>query len=585
MYRQTVLTMLALTLMTVTAVAEDWPRFRGPMGSGVANSGTAVPSTWSPKANLAWKVEMPGPGASSPILVGNKAFVTCYSGYGLDQSNPGELENLVRHLVCVDMQTGKKLWQKDVKVVLPEDPYSGIGVTAHGYASHTPVSDGKNVYAFFGKSGVHAFDMDGNKIWSAEVGKESDPTRWGSSSSPIVFENLVIVTASAESQSIVGLDKSSGKEVWRQEAKGLDGMWGTPALVKIDDNRTDLVMCVSKELWGLNPKTGKMRWLADATGAQNAYSSIIQDGSRVFAVTGRGGGSVAVDAGGSGDISKTNTVWTGGVSGSFASPVRHESKIYAIARGIVTVMDTDTGEQLERLRLKGGEQTGGRFGSLDYPSPIVVGDRLFYMNGSGQMYVFALGDKMEQLAVNKVTNDKEIFWGTPAVSNDKLVIRSSENLYCVADKGQDVEPQAENESGSEPESEPRASGGRPAGGSGAGGGRPSGGSRPGGGQSFDPMSMFNGLDTDKDGNVTSAELAGNRMADRLKTLDKNSDDVISKEEFSTGISTLFSRGGSGGSSRGGSRGGAGGSSRGGAGYGGRAQDSRPERPQRPSMEK
>ena len=571
--------------MTVTAVAEDWPRFRGPMGSGVANSGTAVPSTWSPKANLAWKVEMPGPGASSPIIVGNKAFVTCYSGYGLDQSNPGELENLVRHLVCVDMQTGKKLWQKDVKVVLPEDPYSGIGVTAHGYASHTPVSDGKNVYAFFGKSGVHAFDMDGNKLWSAEVGKESDPTRWGSSSSPIVFENLVIVTASAESQSIVGLDKSSGKEVWRQEAKGLDGMWGTPALVKIDDNRTDLVMCVSKELWGLNPKTGKMRWLADATGAQNAYSSIIQDGSRVFAVTGRGGGSVAVDAGGSGDISKTNTVWTGGVSGSFASPVRHESKIYAIARGIVTVMDTDTGEQLERLRLKGGEQTGGRFGSLDYPSPIVVGDRLFYMNGSGQMYVFALGDKMEQLAVNKVTNDKEIFWGTPAVSNDKLVIRSSENLYCVADKGQDVEPQAENESGGEPESEPRASGGRPAGGSGAGGGRPSGGSRPGGGQSFDPMSMFNGLDTDKDGNVTSAELAGNRMADRLKTLDKNSDDVISKEEFSTGISTLFSRGGSGGSSRGGSRGGAGGSSRGGAGYGGRAQDSRPERPQRPSMEK
>jgi len=585
MYRQTVLTVLALTLMTVTAVAEDWPRFRGPMGSGVANSGTAVPSTWSPKANLAWKVEMPGPGASSPIIVGNKAFVTCYSGYGLDQSNPGELENLVRHLVCVDMQTGKKLWQKDVKVVLPEDPYSGIGVTAHGYASHTPVSDGKNVYAFFGKSGVHAFDMDGNKLWSAEVGKESDPTRWGSSSSPIVFDNLVIVTASAESQSIVALDKSSGKEVWRQEAKGLDGMWGTPALVKIDDNRTDLVMCVSKELWGLNPKTGKMRWLADATGAQNAYSSIIQDGSRVFAVTGRGGGSVAVDAGGSGDISKTNTVWTGGVSGSFASPVRHESKIYAIARGIVTVMDTDTGEQLERLRLKGGEQTGGRFGSLDYPSPIVVGDRLFYMNGSGQMYVFALGDKMEQLAVNKVTNEKEIFWGTPAVSNDKLVIRSSENLYCVADKGQDVEPQAENESGSEPESEPRAGGGRPAAGSGAGGGRPSGGSRPGGGQSFDPMSMFNGLDTDKDGNVTSAELAGNRMADRLKTLDKNSDDVISKEEFSTGISTLFSRGGSGGSSRGGSRGGAGGSSRGGAGYGGRAQDSRPERPQRPSMEK
>lgn len=595
MYRQSIFIVLALFLFTLTVSAEDWPRFRGPMGTGIATSGTAVPSSWSPGANLAWKTEMPGPGASSPIIVGNKAFVTCYSGYGLEQANPGELENLVRHLVCVDVQTGKKLWQKDVKVVLPEDPYSGIGVTAHGYASHTPVSDGKNVYAFFGKSGVHAFDMNGNKLWSAEVGKESDPTRWGSSSSPIVFDNLVIVTASAESQSIVGLDKSTGKEIWRQEAKGLDGMWGTPALVKIDDKRTDLVMCVSKELWGLNPANGKMRWLADATGAQNAYSSIIQDGSRVFAVTGRGGGSVAVDAGGSGDISKTNTVWTGGVSGSFASPVRHESKIYAIARGIVTVMDTETGEQVERIRLKGGEQTGGRFGSLDYPSPIVVGDRLFYLNGSGQMYVFGLGDKMEQLSVNKVTKDKEVFWGTPAVSNDKLVIRSSKHLYCVADKGQEVESQTdEGDSGSESESKPTAGGGRPSGGSGfGGGGRPAGGSRPGGGQSFDPMSMFNGLDTNKDGNLTSTELAGNRMADRLKTLDKNSDDVISKEEFSTGISTLFSRGGSSGGSSGGSRGSAGGGSRGGSGgggrggsgYGGRSQDNRPERPQRPSMEK
>ena len=124
MYRQSIFTVLALFLFTLTVSAEDWPRFRGPMGTGIATSGTAVPSSWSPGANLAWKTEMPGPGASSPIIVGNKAFVTCYSGYGLEQANPGELENLVRHLVCVDVQTGKKLWQKDVKVVLPEDPYS-----------------------------------------------------------------------------------------------------------------------------------------------------------------------------------------------------------------------------------------------------------------------------------------------------------------------------------------------------------------------------------------------------------------------------------------------------------------------------
>ena len=238
-----------LACQTFTANADDWTRFRGPSGNGVATDSASIPTAWSPSANIAWKTELPGPGASSPIIVGGKAFVTCYSGYGLTQEDPGEIENLVRHLVCIDLETGKKDWQKDVKVSLPEDPYTGIGVTAHGYASHTPVSDGKNIYAFFGKTGVHAFSMDGTKLWEAEVGKESDPTKWGSSSSPIVYKNIVIVTASAESQSVIGFDKESGKELWRQEAEGLDGMWGTPTLVKVNDDRTDLVMCVAKEMW------------------------------------------------------------------------------------------------------------------------------------------------------------------------------------------------------------------------------------------------------------------------------------------------------------------------------------------------
>ncbi len=280
--------------------AEDWPRFRGPSGNGVAVDSDSVPSTWSPSANLNWKSKLPGPGASSPIIVDGKVLVTCYSGYGLSQENPGNIENLVRHLVCFDLATGEKLWQQDVPVSLPEDPYSGIGVTAHGYASHTPVSDGQNVYAFFGKSGVHAFDLDGNKLWDAQVGKESDPAKWGSSSSPVVFDDTVIITASAESQAIIGIDKATGKERWRQEAKGLDGMWGTPTLVKVDGDRTELVMCVAKELWGLDPASGQLLWYADATGAEQAYSSVILDGKRVFAVTGRGGGSIALDAGGRG---------------------------------------------------------------------------------------------------------------------------------------------------------------------------------------------------------------------------------------------------------------------------------------------
>ncbi|MFT5300084.1 MAG: outer membrane protein assembly factor BamB [Mariniblastus sp.] len=574
MFRKLALSLVLLVNLSLFAHAQDWLQFRGPEGSGVATDSNSLPTAWAPDANVAWKTELPGPGASSPIVVGNKVLVTCYSGYGLTQADPGEIENLVRHLVCFDKTSGSKLWQRDVKVTLPEDPYSGIGVTAHGYASHTPVSDGKNVYAFFGKSGVHAFDLEGKKLWQADVGNESDPTKWGSSSSPIVYKDTVIVTASAESQSIVGIDKNSGKELWRQEAKGLDGMWGTPSLVKIDDERTDIVMCVAKELWGLDPSNGKLRWFADATESAQSYSSVVLDGNRVYAFTGRGGGSIALDAGGSGNVSKTNTVWTGRDTASFASPVRHNSRLYSIATGILTVVDAKTGERIDKIRLKGAQATGGRFGSLDYASPLVVGDRLFYLNGSGQMFVFELGDELEQVAVNRVTTDKETFWGTPAVSNGTMIMRSSKYLYCVADKGDKVAPDANLLAESDEPEAPAArsgGGGRPAGGGrpggAGGGGRPSGGGA-GGGRSFDPMSMFNGMDADKDGLVTEKELEGNRMADRLKTLDKDGDKAISKDEFSTGIGALFSRGSGGGGS-------------GGGGYRGRGGDSRPDRPQRP----
>lgn len=425
--------LIVLTAISLPSEAADWPRFRGPDGAGVANDSADLPTVWSPGKNRVWKTRLPGPGASSPIIVDGKVFVTCYSGYGLDLKNPGDIENLVRHLICIDLETGGKLWQRDVKVSLPEDPYEGTGVSSHGYASHTPVSDGKRVFAFFGKSGVHAFDLNGNKLWQAEVGKESDPPRWGSASSPIVCRNTVIVTASAESQAIIGLGRKTGEELWRQEAKGLDGMWGTPTLVTVDENRTDVVMLVAKELWGLDPDSGKLRWYAEATESQQAYTSVIPDGKRVFAFTGRGGGSLALDVGGFGNVTKSNTVWKGSETSRFASPVRHGEKIYVVVDGVLKVVDATTGRRVQQLRLKGVSQSGGRWGPLNYASPVIVGDRLFYLNGNGQMFVLALDEEVRQIAVNKVTHDKETFWGSPAVSDGRMVLRSSQNLYCIAD--------------------------------------------------------------------------------------------------------------------------------------------------------
>lgn len=520
-----------LALPGVVAIADDWPRFRGLDGSGVAHDSDSLPSVWSPTTNLAWKTPLPGPGASSPIIVDGKVLVTCYSGYGLTQEGEGDIENLLRHLVCIDLKTGQTMWQKDVKASLPEDSYYGTGVSSHGYASHTPVSDGINVYAFFGKGGVYAFDMNGTELWHADAGKESDPPRWGSSSSPVVYEDTVIVTASAESQSIIGFHKITGQEIWRQEAKGLDGMWGTPTLVKVNESRTDLVMLVAKELWGLDPDNGKLRWHADATSSQQAYASVILLGTRVFAFSGQGGGSIALDVGGSGDISETNTVWTSREATTYASPVRHQSNLYVFSRGVLSVIDAESGDRTKQIRLKGSKRIGNsRFGSLDYASPVVAGDRLFYLNASGQVYVFRLDDEFEQLAVNEVTVEKEVFWGSPAVSEGRMVLRSSKHLYCVADRNDNMKPgeltglKTDTSDSNRPTE--------------AQGGGPQQGRRRG----VDTDGMFQKLDANKDGNLSMTELNGNRIADRLKTLDKNGDNVISKSEFSAGNASIFSPG-------------------------------------------
>lgn len=577
----------AIVLSCTALHAEDWSRFRGPNGSGTSTS--SLPVSWTPTANVAWKSELPGPGVSSPIIVGNRVFVTSYSGYGLDRNKPGEIANLKRHLLCFDAKTGKKLWQKDVAASLPEDPYSGIGVTAHGYASHTPVSDGENVYVFYGKSGVFAYDLNGKDLWQADLGKESDPWAWGSSSSPILYEDLLIVTASAESQSIVGLDKKTGKEVWKQEASGLDGMWGTPVLVKIDDQRTDLVLSVPKEMWGLNPKNGKLVWSSNATGADQSHSSAIALGDTVVAFTGRGGGSVAVRAGGKGDVTEKNVLWTGRDSDRFASPVAYKDNIYLVANGMLTAINAKTGEKISQVRLKGGlpgAGGGGGFGSADYASPVIAGDKLYYTKGTGETFVFDLSSEPKQISVNVLTTDKESFGGTPAISNGNIYIRSDKNLYCVTSMQENLAPNASESllakvDDNAPEERPRGGFGGGGGGfggggfGGGGGGGGFGGGGRGGPGGFDPAAMFKERDKDGDGKLSVEEVAGTPMADRFADIDKDKDKGITQEEFRASMQGGF----------GGGRGGPGGPGGGRGGFGGgRSEDKRPKRQQRPSSD-
>ena len=286
--KHTLLLLLLATCYT-SANAEDWPRFRGPNGSGVATDKTPTPTEWTPESVL-WKTPIKGAGVSCPIVVGDKVLVTSYSGYGESRGSVGKMDDLKRHLTCFDKNTGKELWSKSVDPVLPEEPFSGMGIPAHGYASHTPVSDGKLVFAFFGRTGVVAFDLDGNKKWTTNVGKGNSPKGWGSASSPIVHGDNVIVPATAEDSAMIALNKETGKEAWKTQADGFYNSWSTPILSKVSDERTDIVFGVGYELWGLNPENGKLRWFAEVHSSDSFNSSIVENGGVIYAVEGRRGG-------------------------------------------------------------------------------------------------------------------------------------------------------------------------------------------------------------------------------------------------------------------------------------------------------
>jgi outer membrane protein assembly factor BamB len=216
---------LSLIALSAGIQAADWRQFRGPNASGIA-ANARPPIEWSATNNRRWQVRLPGPGTSSPIVVGSQVFVTCYTGYG-DGSN-GEMADLQRHLLAIDRNSGRILWQKSVASNGSEDAYSGY-LREHGYASHTPTSDGENVYAFFGKSGVHAYTTDGGKLWERQVGQRSNNRRWGSAASLMLHRGKLIVNAADESRAILALDRKTGKELWRAPGDSLELGFGTPS--------------------------------------------------------------------------------------------------------------------------------------------------------------------------------------------------------------------------------------------------------------------------------------------------------------------------------------------------------------------
>lgn len=417
----------ALVSLIATTHAADWPRFRGADGSGNAGD-TKAPVTWSDTENVKWKAALPGPGSSSPIVWKDRVFVTCYSGYG--DGSDGAMEKLQRHLICLDRATGKVLWDKAVAAEMPEDSYSGF-LTEHGYASSTPATDGERVFVFFGKTGVLAYDFSGKELWKVNVGKESGNRRWGSGASLVLSGNNVIVNASEESQSVRALDKTTGKEVWKAPSASLELCYSTPALVTAND-RTDLVLAVPGELWGMNPDTGKLRWFAGTGLSGNVSPSIVAADGNIYV---NGGfprlGAAAVKAGGKGDVTDSAVIWSSQNASYVPSPVVSGGHLYVVNdQGFALCLSAKDGALVYKERIPGASATG-RGGKPFYASAVLANGLVYAVSRQNGTFVFDASPTFKLVAQNKLAGDDSQFNGTPAIADGQLFLRSNRSVYCI----------------------------------------------------------------------------------------------------------------------------------------------------------
>ena len=484
------------SLDLAAAVESDWSEFRGPNLSGTLADAGPLPAELTPDNRL-WSTELPGPGLSSPILVGDKIFLTCWTGYGMGAGPAGDPADLRRHLVCLARSSGKILWKSTVQTDAAEIPYGGM-LAQHGYASHTPTSDGETVYAYFGKAGLVAYDLDGNEKWKTILGTGNDPRAWGSASSPVLLGDKILVNAAPEAGAMFAVDKANGKVLWKTEAEKLGGTWATPVVATVDGT-SEVVLPVTGEVWGINPDNGKLRWLVRTDAGRSTSASCLVHGGLVYAH--QGSTLYAIKPGGSGDVTDSHIAWQArSGQGSIPTDVIAGDRIYSLASGILTIHDLATGKEVAQTRVKasaapsggpggpppggaapgergpggpgnggpggrpggpgaggpggpggpgpggpggpgggpggpGGRGGGGRggFGSQDYASPIAADGKLYLTSRSGTITVVKLGTEGEVIATNDLSDGGD--WSsTPAVGDGVIYVRSTKAIAAYGSK-------------------------------------------------------------------------------------------------------------------------------------------------------
>ena len=420
----------------------NWPQFRGPGARGITTN-TNVPEAWSASENVAWKAEIPGRGWSSPIVWGDRVFLTTAVNSGTNEPPKkglylgGERPNAPRpehewKVVCLDLATGQQRWER---VVYRGEPAKPIHIK-NSYASETPVTDGERVYACFGNLGVFCLDFEGRQVWARLLEPHKMRSGWGTATSPVLYrDRLYVVCDNEEKSCMLALDKRSGKEVWRVDREEKSN-WSTPYIWE-NAQRSEIVTAGSGLVRAYDLE-GKLLWwlkgmssITIATpyadrGLLYVTSGFIIDGSRpVYAIRPGGSGDISLAPG---QTNNASIAWCQPVAAPYnPTTLVYDGRLYVLYDlGVVSAFNALTGELLyDRQKLPGGM----RFTA----SPWACSGRIFCLNEDGTTFVIRAGDRFELLRTNKLTDD-DMCLATSALAGDRLLIRSAARVYCIGKK-------------------------------------------------------------------------------------------------------------------------------------------------------
>ena len=384
--------------------ARYWTRWRGPSGQGDV-AGEGYVDSWGEDHNILWKVEVPGSGNSSPIVWGDRIFLTSEAERGAKRS-----------ILAFRRSDGELLWQ----AAAPGGP-SERAHPKNGHASGTATTDGERIYAFLGNHGLLAVDFDGRRVWHQDLGEASN--YHGPSSSPLLYEDRVIVVQDQRSDSYVAaFDKTTGLELWRTPRSQRVG-WNSPIALRTGD-RDEIVVSGQGQVQAYDPRTGEELWRAKGNTFEVIPTPVVGHGL-IFCSSGRAGPTLAIRPGGSGDVTDTHVVWSAPKGSPFVpAPIIVGDHLFMVNDmiSVVTIYDAKSGEVTSQGRL-------GSSGRESFSAaPVSFDGKVFFTNDDGDTFVLKAGPKVEILHVNSLG---ERTLASPALVDGRLYIRTRQHLLAI----------------------------------------------------------------------------------------------------------------------------------------------------------